>query len=243
MRDFARNKESEELSDDDKKAFLEVIQDIESRCKELDLDTTESAAVWAQYKWHTATDHLDVYRFLDAIYMAVVIETSHCHFLKLDPKRSDFYSQLEDEKGTKQFGEKAEMAFPSAKAEIVSACNCFALEQWTASVFHCMRILESPLICLAKQFSVPHDKHDWHNIIEGIEKAVRGIDEKTTGSNWKDEQKYFSEAARHLMFIKNAWRNHVMHKRDEYDEGKALSILQHTRELTIHLAGRISENP
>jgi hypothetical protein len=38
-------------------------------------------------------------------------------------------------------------------------------------------------------------------------------------------------------------RNHVMHVRDEYDEGKALSILQHTKELIAHLSQQLSETP
>ena len=38
------------------------------------------------------------------------------------------------------------------------------------------------------------------------------------------------------MFLKDAWRNHIMHLSDVYDEGKALSVLRHVHELMQILA-------
>jgi hypothetical protein len=38
------------------------------------------------------------------------------------------------------------------------------------------------------------------------------------------------------MFLKDAWRNHIMHLSDVYDEGKALSVLRHVHELMQNLA-------
>lgn len=76
--------------------------------------------------------------------------------------------------------------FRRAVPEIIGACNCFALEEWAASVFHSMRVMEVLLVCLAKKFSLPYEMKEWHTIIEGIESAVRAID-KNYSPNWKDD--------------------------------------------------------
>jgi hypothetical protein len=56
------------------------------------------------------------------------------------------------------------------------------------------------------------------------------------GADWKEQQKFCSQAASQFMFLKDAWRNHIMHLSDVYDEGKALSVLRHVHELMQILA-------
>jgi hypothetical protein len=231
-----------DISDFDSAGFYKVLDKLERACKECGLTGTAEHIVYARY--HIQDPKLLTFQLslhhCEAIYAALIMETARTTFLKLE--KSEYYSRIDDPEREKMFGEKTESAFPSAVPEVIGACNCFALEQWTACVFHCMRVLEAPLVALAKKFSVPYDKAEWNTIIEAIEKAVRAID-PAFGLDWKDQQKFYGEAARHFMFIKNSWRNHVMHVRDEYDEGKALSILQHTKELTTHLSERLSEAP
>jgi hypothetical protein len=63
------------------------------------------------------------------------------------------------------------------------------------------------------------------------------------GPDWKEQQRFYSQAATHFMFLKDAWRNHVMHIRDvPYDEGIALSVFGHVREFMQALtAGGLTE--
>jgi len=122
------------------------------------------------------------------------------------------------------FGSPANAAFPSCVTEITNAGNCYALEQNEACVFHLMRILERGLGVLASKLSVPFDHDNWHNIIEQLEAKIRKMDAATFGPDWKDKQKFYARAANQFMFFKDAWRNHVMHVRDVFDEGKALSV-------------------
>jgi hypothetical protein len=56
------------------------------------------------------------------------------------------------------------------------------------------------------------------------------------GVDWKEQQKFCSEAASQFMFLKDAWRNHIMHLSDVYDEGKTLSVFRHVQELMRTLA-------
>ena len=104
----------------------------------------------------------------------------------------------------------------------------FALEQNDACVFHLMRILERVLGTLAFKFNVPFERTNWHNIIEELEAKIRKMD-SNFGPDWKDKQKLYAQAASQFMFFKDAWRNHVMHVRDVFDEGKALSVFNSVR--------------
>jgi hypothetical protein len=234
----------QEISNEGRGKFEKFLDRLQKACGEVGLRNSRETVWWVMMQLEN-TPHFsqaDTFRFTDQIYGAIVIETANTQFLKLEAGREAYYSDPQDPNRKKTFGDRVESAFPSAIPEIIGASNCFALEQWTASIFHSMRALEAPLTALAKKFSVPYDTKEWHTIIEGTEKAVREIDPQY-GTDWKEAQKYFGEAARHFMFIKNAMRNHVMHVRDEYDEGKALSILQHTKELIAHLSQQLSETP
>jgi hypothetical protein len=134
------------------------------------------------------------------------------------------------------FGSHVAAAFPSCVTEITNAGNCYALEQYEATGFHSMRILELGLSSLAKKFGVDFSHTNWHNVIEEVEKKIRKMD-SSFGADWKEQQKFCSQAATHFMFLKEGWRNHVMHARDvPYDEGRALSVFGHAREFMQALA-------
>jgi hypothetical protein len=142
----------------------------------------------------------------------------------------NFYFEKDD-----LFGAEVSNAFPSAVDNVRQAGTCFAVEQWDACVFNLMRVLEFGLRVLATKFSVPVLNTTWHTIIEQIEANVRRMD-SSFGADWKEQQKFYSQAARHFMFLKDAWRNHIMHLSDVYDEGKSLSVLRHVHELMESLA-------
>ena len=155
--------------------------------------------------------------------------------------RKRLFFGIEDDK-SKYFqkddllGTRVNTAFPSCITEAQDAGNCFALEQYEATGFHSMRILERGLGSLAKKFGVDFKHTNWHNIIEEVEKKIRKMD-SSLGTDWKEQQKFCSQAATHFMFLKEGWRNHVMHVRDvPYDEGRALSVLGHVREFMQSLA-------
>jgi hypothetical protein len=98
-----------------------------------------------------------------------------------------------------------------------------------------MRVLEFGLRTMAAKFDVAYETSTWHNVIEQIEAKVRRIDQ-TSGADWKQQQKDYSDAATQFMFFKDAWRNHIMHVRDVYDRGRATSIWQHVHEFMNKLA-------
>jgi hypothetical protein len=173
---------------------------------------------------------------LDGMMISLISELNAKRIFQLTGDNAKLYS----ESPVDLFGKDVSNAFPSAVDEIQEAGNCIALSRWPASAFHLMRVLERGLSVLAAKFEVSADHTNWHNIIEQIETRVRKIDPEW-GSDWKDQQRFYSEAARHFMFLKDGWRNHVMHVREVYDEGRALSVWQHTKEFMQQIAKRLHE--
>jgi hypothetical protein len=147
-------------------------------------------------------------------------------------KEKDKYFQKND-----LFGPEVSKAFGSCVDEIRNAGNCYALEQDEATAFHSMKVLERGLGILAKKFGVDFSHTNWHNVIEQIEKKIKNMNSISFGDDWKEQQKFYSQAAIHFMFLKEAWRNHIMHVRDvPYDEGRAFSIFDHVRQFMQALA-------
>jgi hypothetical protein len=135
------------------------------------------------------------------------------------------------------FGETVENAFPSVVYDVTEAAACRSLGRWTACVMHVMRVLEIGLRALAEHFDVEADKN-WNAVLNQIEVKVRETGKLSHG---KDAEQWAAEAATHLRFIKNAWRNHAMHPLEKYDEERAVAIFDNARSFMLHLAGKLAE--
>lgn len=159
----------------------------------------------------------------------LTVEMQSIKFFYIEPAKQDFI--LNDD----LFGEQIAKAFPSAEQDIKHAGICFAFEEWTASVFHSMRVLEIGLSVLAKELGVPYEHRNWENIINDIEVEIKKISKTTHGDEWKTKEQFYSEVALQFRYFKNAWRNHVMHVRDTYDEQRAITIFEHVKEFMTHL--------
>ena len=141
------------------------------------------------------------------------------------------------------FGQIVVEKFPSASHDIEEAGKCFAAGRNTACVFHVMRVFEAGLNCLANVFQVPFENTNWEKILNQIEAAIRQIEkDPNKPANWKDERQFYSEAANHFRFLKDAWRNYAMHIHERYDEESALNILVHGQAFMRHLTTKLSES-
>ena len=127
--------------------------------------------------------------------------------------------------------------FPSIESEVAEARKCYALGRPTACVFHSMRILEIGLCTLAKALDVEHERRNWNELIEGIEKQIRANGRKYG----RDKEQFYSECASGFWMFKNAWRNHVMHVRDSYPEDRAVEILNNVLSFISQLSKELRE--
>jgi len=135
-------------------------------------------------------------------------------------------------------------AFPTAKADIESAVDCYALGQYTACAYHLMRVLEHGLRAMATNVGRAFDKQNWGNIIEEIESSIEAERNSLPRGVAKDERLTFlSAAAKEFFYFKDGWRNHTAHNRVTYDETMARGLIEHVRDFMNHLSTKLSEAP
>ncbi|MGC2235698.1 MAG: hypothetical protein WA584_06030 [Pyrinomonadaceae bacterium] len=155
-------------------------------------------------------------------------------FLYLPPNHAEYYDQAD------LFGIADK--FPQANEEITSAGNCYATGNYTASVFHSMRAVEYGLRYIAGKLKVPfpktYENKQWGELIGAIEGEIKKIIQKPKSAQRDKDLLFYSIAATQFAFIKDAWRNHVMHTRSSYDELQAMSVMLHVKELMRHIAKR-----
>ncbi len=137
---------------------------------------------------------------------------------------------------------KALGGFSRIQVDVFSAADCFALGHYTASVFHCMRVLEYGLGALARDVGLVFDLQQWNTIIEQIEaKITEARKSLPRGAEKNERMQFLSEAAKEFFYFKDGWRNHVSHNRGTYDEYQAASALEHTRSFMNYVATHLSE--
>jgi hypothetical protein len=207
------------------KDLTAALVEIRAECDKLDLTSTTDLITHIESEVLKMKDYTyaDMLNHLDTLHVLFGKELQKTSCFRIAQEK-DKYFQKDD-----LFGPEVSRAFGSCVSDIQAAGTCYALEQNEACVFHLMRVLERSLGVLASKFNVPFQNDNWHNIIEQLEVRIRKMDATTFGSDWKDKQKFYAGAANQFMFFKDAWRNHVMHVRDVFDEGKARSVLDSVR--------------
>ena len=131
--------------------------------------------------------------------------------------------------------------FPTALKELQSAGRCYAFGEGPASAFHSMRALEIGLGVLATRFGVNFDHVNWHPVIEEIESKIRDISRAPKSQQRLDDEKFFGGLGRHFMFLKNGWRNHVMHVRENYTDREARQMLDHVTDVLTEMSAQLAE--
>ena len=100
-----------------------------------------------------------------------------------------------------------------------------------------MRVLEQGLRQMAQRFNVPFRQDSWHKVLQGIEDGIEALRNKGSLTDKdRSEITFYSEAAAQVRYFKDAWRNHVAHAREHYDEREADSVYTHVRDFMQHMA-------
>jgi hypothetical protein len=99
-----------------------------------------------------------------------------------------------------------------------------------------MRVLELGMNVLASKLQVDFQRRNWENVLNDIDAAVKKINGPHAGTDWKEQQRFYSEAAKDFRYFKDAWRNHAMHFHEHYEAAEARSILDHVKTFMEHLA-------
>ena len=222
-----------------KKDALSILDDIRQRCIDLDLD---------------------LYKFVDRIKQKVEGEsTPPSDGGALAALSDELNNQFEDHLKKQVFlviprierhwfeqcplDVKVSKKFPKAATEIHESGRCLSLDRWAASVFHSMRALEYGLRAFASALSIRHATRDWGQIIDLIEKRIASLKVLRKGTKKAKLQHFCSEAAKEFGYFKNAWRNHVMHvKQETYDREEAKRVYDHVADFIERISVELSED-
>ncbi len=165
-------------------------------------------------------------------------ELQNRKFLAVSPAKSAFYhSQY-------LFGEQVFENFPAARFDVEEAGTCYACSRSTASVFHLMRTMEVGLRTLGASLNNPdldpRRNPSWERILKPCDEELRKpIAQRST--EWRQDELFFSNATANLRAVKDAWRNPTLHVEINYDEERALEILNAVKSFMRHLAEKLHE--
>ena len=161
----------------------------------------------------------------------------------LPDERARFWGQ------ERAFGDSVYNNFASVRPDVVSAGNCYAVEQYTACVFHCMRVVEKGMRALARERRIgvikgkPLEWNDWGSILKAIRDKADDMAKRLRPGPARDMAlEFYRGAAGEMESFKDTYRNYVTHDRATYDRPAALTAYHRVSEFMQRLATRLSED-
>jgi len=182
-----------------------------------------------------------VYVLLDTLYKDLHSGLQLRTFASIPRDRTDYFEQKA------MFGEHVARVLRDASADIKSAGNCFAAEEYTATIFHLMRAAEHGLRALARKLRVrlSHSGHlqpiefaDWDKVITACKNKINAARALSPGPKRQAQLELYSDAADHCLFMKE-WRNNISHTRRPYIESEAQAMMDRVRDFLVLLAERV----
>lgn len=227
-------------------SFLESAKDFSAACNEMSLAVTYqfaedlrkmlSLVQLSDNTILTRNDLTQIVSILSHIVGCLRKESSLKIAMILPPEKVDFFEPNEP-----LFGKSVDEKFPSITYEIDEAGKCFALNRYTACVFHCMRAMEKGLDAVYASLALTKGKNpNWG----GLLKEIKGeIDTRKTTSAWKisDDANFFPEAYISIDAVRNVWRNATMHIENKYTEEEAANIFNAVKGFMQKLSSRMDE--
>jgi hypothetical protein len=242
--EFADNKRGVPLDDEDRTGIGKELERIKEHLVAVDMSHSIAQLDHIKYQLEhkKITNWNEAKAKFDSLNVAAFQELSKIFVGYIPAGRARYWNQA------KPFGETVFNNFESARADVVSAGNCYAVEQWTACVFHLMRVVEKGLRAIARERRIkfiqgrPLEWNDWARIIRAIEAKAEEINKKWAMGPRKDKAlEFYRGAIGELQAFKDEFRNYVMHDRAIYGNYEAARAYQRTGEFMRRLASKLSE--
>ncbi|MGE0645094.1 MAG: hypothetical protein AB7P24_15630 [Nitrospira sp.] len=236
-------KPSDREMDDDSKDFLcKELEKAKEHCEGIGLPMTvlqiDRAIVNLQEKdiW---LDFGSVSAHIKNIYLRIQDELGLQLFMHIPSENARYYLQPQ-----KVLGQAVLDKFPSIINDVESSCRCYATGNYTAAVFHLMRIMECGLRVLGASLNDnsldPKKNPTWESILRKCDDELRKKSNDRC-HEWRGDEKFFSDATANLRAVKDAWRNPTMHIDQIYDSEQAVAVLNAVKGFMRHLATKLSE--
>jgi hypothetical protein len=231
---------SKGLSDEEIKTFGKLFNGLRDSCKELGVERGTQSQIEALVREFESGSadrrHSIVHAKVRMILNAIDEILSARKFFLLSEEEARFYAN------GKLFGDSFQEKYSlHATREALCAGNCYAASQYTACVFHCMRVAEWGLRKLAanrtlriritkNHRSCPIEYGTWQDVITAIQNKIRKVRERRVGPKREAELQFLSSAADHCDYMKELWRNPLSHARRWYKKPEALGVINRVKE-------------
>lgn len=164
------------------------------------------------------------YVYLGNVVTAFNDDLSKSVFLVIDQKQAHYYTE------TMPFGKDVYDEFLDFRVDICNASKCFAFEQYDATVFYLMRIMESSAQKIGillnatitkKKSQIAVNEAIWEDILVAIENQINDLHKQLSQRTHQVSPLVEAEPEKYraLMIqwrnVKNVWRNPVMHPLDQ----------------------------
>lgn len=223
--------EKAELDDVERQDLLTALTRLKEICDQLELPV--SAGVMATALRHPPNTAGELERIVQPAY----IELKNQLFLFVPAHRARYYEYALDATTAD--------AFPTCAKEITHSGNCYAASEYTASVFHCMRAAEIALWAFSHHLNVqtnrPIEHSEWQTLINEVTKKIDGMRNQPATPQRDEEMQFCSDANSQFFNLKEAFRKHVAHARETYEEGASIDILHRTCGFLRALSKKVRE--
>jgi hypothetical protein len=223
------------------KLLTDVLAKIHASCEELEIDSAflmQMTSLLRACESETAdTRYSVIHARIEPIIDGLKHHLAKRKFILLSEEEAPYFASVD------LFGESLHDKYPfNALREGLSVGNCFAIGQYTAAVFHCMRLAEFGLRKLARNSFLkvrltqkrgkthPIEFADWQKVIDAIRSKIAKTRQRPIGPQREADLQFFSEAADHCEYMKDIWRNALMHTRRWYNKDEALSVITRVKE-------------
>jgi len=90
----------------------------------------------------------------------------------------------------------------------------------------------------------PAELQQWKDVLDGVEAEVNKITTwpNSLGLAKTQAEEFYNGALAEFRGFKDAWRNHVMHSRRDYEFDEAKAVMSHVSRFMSTLAKRLSES-
>ena len=192
-------------------------------CGDLELGTSKSL-----FEKHQDPSALTAEVF-EVLVESVYAEIDDKSLLYIPADRAEFYENYDF------VSEAVVDAAGDAAYELIRAANCYALGEFTASVFHSARASELGVCALGRKLDVEFPNHpielaDMQSILKQVESKIDKMQDERRSTEKDQRLTLYSDAAAQFRYFKDAWRIRTAHARATFTQPEAKRILDHTRD-------------
>ncbi len=241
MAKIAAGESHKQLDEKYKENVLNNLQHIQKLCGQYLLSSAEDRIIVFWNMWGQNFSYGQFAIELKPLIEAFEADLDKLHFYHYSPPRFTHLLQMPET------WNHAFKGFPSAKEEAEEGVDCYALEHYTACVFHMMRVAEIGMRALARERGVkftdkPLEWANWQPILEQTKSRAKTATKGMAIGPGKDAAlAFYSGAIAQLHGFKDTFRNMTMHARKGYDELDALRAINQVRDFMNGLSAKIGE--